>query len=453
MDVESIVLNRLIEDESFTRKTIPFLREEYFQTQEAKVLFRILGSHFKRYHKCAKREVLTVEVEKIKSLSESLYGNIQELIGKVSEFPVTASEEWLLDQAEEFCKDRALFNSMSKAIEIMDGSNKALSKTAIPELMREALAVSFDPKLGHDYFDNAEDQWEYYNNQDTKIPFKQDILNLITNGGIGRKTLNLILAATHGGKSLILGDFAANYLKLGLNVLYITLEMSEEEIRKRIDANLLETKMDDVAQIDKTTYLNKVGRIRKGTLGELKVKEYGTGSAGVAHFRAYVNELKLVHEFVPDIICVDYLNICCSERFAKADNSYAYNKAIAEEIRGFAKETNTGIWSATQLNREGAKDSDPDMTDISDSFGVAFTADFAVVTFRNEDLIRQGMFMVKQEKNRYRDLNWKKRFMMGMDTSRMRIFDAEESAQNVAHIDNTQDNTSTTPSSKASMFN
>lgn len=449
MEIEAVILKSLTSNEEYARKVVPFLDREYFVDQSQRAIYLIADKYFRKYNKCASTDVLQIEIDKLQGVNETLYEELKKDVAYLDDCKVEGTIEWLLDETEAFCQDRALYNAIQKTIQISRGNDKRLSKTAIPEIMQDALAVCFDNKLGHDYQTDAEHQYDYYANPESKIPFEIDKLNEITAGGIPRKTLNLIIAATHGGKSLIMGYLANCYYLMGYNVLYISLEMSEEQLRQRSDANLLNVDMDDIPFMEREAYLNRVRAIGNRTTGRMKYKEYGTASASVSNFRHYVNELKIKHNFVPDVIVVDYLNICASDRFKTADNSYAYNKAIAEELRGFAKETNTILWTATQLNREGFKDSDPDMGDISDSFGVAFTADFAIVTYRNEELIRMNQIMVKQEKNRYRDLNFCKKFILGIETPRMRLYDLEESAQApMPHIDDI----TPPPNQKASKF-
>ena len=436
MEIEAIVLRSLTTNEEYTRKVVPFLTKEYFKEQSQRAIYLIADQYFRKYNKCASIDVLNIEVEKLQGVKEELYTEIKKDIEYLGSLNVEGALDWLIDETELFCQDRALYNAIQKTIEITRGDEKRLSKTAIPQIMQDALAVRFDDKLGHDYIDDAEHQHQHYSNPESKIPFDIEKLNEITGGGIPRKTLNLIIAATHGGKSLIMGYLANSYYLMGYNVLYISMEMSEEQLRQRSDANLLNVDMDDVPYMKEENYLARVRSIAERTRGRMKYKEYPTAGASVSNFRHYVNELKIKQNFVPDVIIVDYLNICASDRFKSADNSYAYHKAISEELRGFAHETNTILWTATQLNRTGFQDSDPGMGEVSDSFGVAFTADFTFVTYRNEELIRMNQIMFKQEKNRYKDLNYCKKFILGIETARMRIYDLEESAQaSMPHID------------------
>jgi replicative DNA helicase len=366
MNVVEIILKSLTQDEHYTRFVTSYLDKSYFQNKSQQTLYLICDSYFRKYNKCASPEVLRIESSKLKTLNEDLFNQVNEQIDRLEGITLEADLDWRIDETESFCQDRALVNALQQAIQIAQGGETRLSKTAIPQLMSDAIAVGFDSKLGHDYFDDADQAWEYYNDPATGLPFNVNILNEITGGGVRRKTLNLILAGVHTGKSLGLCHFSAGYLLSGLNVLYITMEMAEEEIRKRVDANLLNIKMDDIAFVPRETFVDRVERVRSNTKGRFKVKEYPTSGASVANFRAYINELKIKESFVPDVILVDYLNIVNSDRFKSADNSYSYQKSVAEELRGFAKELNVVVWSALQLNRAGLKDSDPSMTDISD---------------------------------------------------------------------------------------
>jgi len=427
--LDNLVLKSITSNEEYARKVVPFLRKEYFADKAQQAIYLIADEYFRKYNKCATLDVLEIESSKLQNINEKLYESIVEEVKGLSNVEVGGDLQWLVDQTEQFCQERALHNSMMKSIEIMKGNEKHLTKTSIPEIMREALSVSFDTRLGHDYFMDAEHQYDYYTSPQTKIPFDIDVLNDITSGGITRKTLNLIIGGTHSGKTLGMCHLAAGYMTMGYNVLYITMEEAEEKIRLRIDGNLMGQSLDQIPKMSKTAYLNKVEHIRSRTVGKLRIKEYPTSGASVANFRFLVNELKIKENFVPDIIFVDYLNICASDRFKNADSLYTYNKAIAEELRGFAKETDAGLWTATQLNREGFKDSDPDMGDVSDSFGVPMTADLAIIIIGSDDLDRMGQLKVKQQKNRYRDLNYRKSFLIGCDKPKMRWYDLEDSAQ------------------------
>lgn len=432
--IESVILRSLTSNEEYARKTVPFLKKEYFLDKAQQAVYLIADQYFKKYNKCATPDVLEVEVDKLRNVNEALYAQITTEIDQLSTIEVGGDLDWLVAETETFCQDRSLHITMQKAIEIMKGNEKTLTKTAIPDMLREALSVSFDTRLGHDYQLDAESQYAYYTAPETKIPFDIEVMNEITNGGVTRKTLNIFIGGTHAGKTLAMCHFAAAHYMAGYKVLYITMEEAEEKIRYRIDANLMNANMDDIPRMSKDAYLARVDKIKANTIGDLRIKEYPTGAASVANFRFLLNELKIKENFVPDIIYIDYLNICASDRFGKIDNLYSYNKAIAEELRGFAKESDVALFTATQLNREGFKDSDPDMGDVSDSFGVPMTADFAVILIGSEDLDRMEQLIVKQQKNRYKDLNYKKRFAVGCRKSMMRWYDLDDTS--IPSIDN-----------------
>ncbi len=457
--LESVILKSLTTNDDYARAVIPFLTKEYFLEKSEQTLYVIADYYFKKYNRCATADVLAVEVEKLKGINESLYDQIITQIDQLNKVEVGGDIKWLIDQTETFCQEQSLHNAMQQSIQIMKGNDKKLTKTNIPDILREALSISFDTRLGHDYQLDAESQYAYYTAPETKIPFDIEVMNDITNGGVTRKTLNIFIGGTHSGKTLGMCHFAASHYMAGYKVLYITMEEAEEKIRYRIDANLLNCEMDDIPKMDKEVYLNRVAQIKERTVGDLKIKEYPTGGAGVSNFRFLLSELKIKENFVPDIIYVDYLNICSSDRFKSVDSMYSYHKAIAEELRGFAKEANVALFTATQLNREGFKDSDPDMGDVSDSFGVPMTADFACILIGSEDMDRMDQLMVKQQKNRYRDLNYKKRFLVGCKKSKMRWFDivqdsylAEASQNETVPKPVLKRNRSTSSTSKAFAF-
>lgn len=452
MEVEQLILKSLVSDIEFARKTIPYLKPDYFNEKPQQIIYLIADEYFRKYNKCASIDVLQIELQKAPGLSETIYNSTNSLINELTDLNVEGDLQWRVDEAERFCQDKAIYNGIMQSIAIIQGEDKKLNRDAIPDILKEALGVCFDTKMGHDYIDDAEHQFLYYTSPQTKIPFDIDKLNEVTNGGVTRKTLNLDIAATHGGKTLSMCHKAAAHYAMGYNVLYLTMEESEEKIRTRIDANLLGVDMDDIAAISREEYFKRIGRIRAKTVGKLKIREFPTAGASAANFRYYIQELAIKKNFIPDVIYIDYLNLCASSRIRHADNSYAYHKAVAEELRGLAKETNTALFTATQLNREGFKDSDPDMGLISDSFGVAFTADFACILIGSEELTRAGQIMIKQEKNRYKDLNYCKRFVIGLDRQRMRLYDAENSAQPVRDIDYGIENKITSRNDKAKKF-
>lgn len=439
MEIETLILKSLTSNEEFCRKTVPFLKPEYFDDKSQRIVYLIADSYFRKYNKVATPDVLAIELDKAPGLSEQTYKEATQLISSISNMKVEGEYDWVVENTEKFCQDRAIYLGIRQCISIMDGEEKKLSKEAIPEILKEALAVSFDSVLGHDYEADAENQFEYYTSPHTKIPFNLDKLNDVTNGGVTRKTLNLLIAATHGCKTLALCDLAASYYMQGYNVLYITMEESENKIRQRIDANLLNVVMDDLMEQERSSYLNRVKRVTSKTKARMVIREYPTSGASVANFRYLMHELLLKQDFKPDIIMVDYLNLCLSSRFKSADNSYAYHKAISEELRGFAKEADVALWSATQLNRDGFKTNDPDMGQVSDSFGVAFTADFACILISSDELVRMAQILFKQQKNRYKDLNYCKRFVVGIERAKMKLYDVEDSAQPPPDIDDDED--------------
>lgn len=437
--IESVLLKNLTSSEEFARKVTPFLIPDYFLNKAEQTIYLIADHYFKKYNKVATPDVLEVEIDKLRDVNENLYNEITKYADALASVESGGDIEWLVKETESFCQNRALHIAMQKAVQIMQGNERSLSRTAIPDILREALSVSFDTRLGHDYQLDAEAQFDYYTAPETKIPFDIDVMNDITNGGVTRKTLNLFIGGTHAGKTLAMCHFAAAHYQAGYNVLYITMEEAEEKIRYRIDANLMNSWMDEIPKMQKEAYLARVAQVKKNTIGTLKIKEYPTGGASVSNFRFLLNELKIKENFVPDVIYVDYLNICSSDRFRQADSLYSYNKAIAEELRGFAKEADVALFTATQLNREGFKDSDPDMGDVSDSFGVPMTADMALILIGSEELDRLNQLQVKQQKNRYKDLNYKKRFVVGCMKGKMRWYDLEDTT--VPDIDNDRSTT------------
>ena len=446
MQFEEVILRALTTDEEYARRVVPYLKKEYFANKSEQALYLIADSYFQKYHKCATKEVLLIEVEKLNYLNESLYSETIKVVNKLEVEPINSDREWLVSNTEEFVKDRALHLAFQKSLEIYKGSEQKLSKTSIPLIMSEALAVGFDTKLGHDYIDDYEHQLDFYHSTVARIPTSIEVINAITNGGFARKTLNLFIAGTHVGKSLTMCALAGDMYVLGYNVLYITLEESEEKIRQRIDANLLNIEMDDLIEVDRNVYTKRIKQIHDRTTGKLKIKEYPTVSAGASTFRNLLKEYKLKEGFVPDVVMIDYLNICLSDRIKNTDNSNAYVKSITEELRGLAVSENLVIMSGTQLNRTGAKDSDPNMDDVADSFGSMFVADFVVVLTAPDELRAKNMMMWKQQKNRLRNLHFKKRFITGSDPNKMRLYDVEDSAQPFQDVDTPVFDTSDTGS-------
>ena len=423
------ILNNLIHDEEYTRKVIPFIEEDYFEERSDKVVFEEIATFLKAYDSLPSKEVLQIEVGKRTDLTQDEFQSTEQLINALGESEY--EQKWVYDTTESWCKERAIYNALMESIKIADGQDDKKNRDAIPSILSDALAVGFDQHVGHDYIDDAEDRYAYYHKVENKIPFDLEYFNKITSGGLSDKTLNIALAGTGVGKSLFMCHVASSCLVQGKNVLYITLEMAEEKIAERIDANLLNTNIRDIAELPQTTFHKKIDKLAAKTTGKLIIKEYPTASAHCGHFKALLQELKLKKSFAPDIIFVDYLNICASSRYRSAVNvnSYSYVKAIAEELRGLAVEASIPICSATQTTRSGFASSDPNLTDTSESFGLPATADLMFALVSTEDMEELDQIMVKQLKNRYNDPTINKRFVVGIDRAKMRLYDCEQSAQ------------------------
>jgi replicative DNA helicase len=429
MRIEQQILSRLIYDEHYCRKVIPFIKREYFADKKESIVANIVSEFFNKYNKPLTKEILSIEIGNRKDLTDKELVEVNSYVDGLTDAPV--NEDWMLEHTEKFCKDRAVYNAILKSIQVIDGREKTLTQDSIPSILSDALAVSFDSHIGHDYLDDHQSRYEYYHRVEEKIAFDLDMFNKITKGGLSKKTLNIALAGTGVGKSLFMCHVAAGCLTQGKNVLYITMEMAEERIAERIDANLLNLTMDELKVVDKDIYETRISKITKKTQGKLIIKEYPTAGAHSGHFRALLEELKLKREFMPDIIFIDYLNICASQRMKQGGsiNSYTYVKAIAEELRGLAVEFNVPIVSATQTTRSGYTNSDPGLEDTSESFGLPATADFMFALVSNEELEALNQIIVKQLKNRYNDPSYFKRFVIGIDRSKMKLYDVEASAQ------------------------
>jgi hypothetical protein len=429
MRIETKILSNLIHDEQYCRKVIPFIKKEYFSDRKEAVLSSEIINFFTKYNKSATKEILQIEVSNRKDLTDKELSELTEYIGAMTHEPV--NEDWMLENTELFCKDKAVYNAILSSIKIIDGADKVQSKDAIPSILSDALAVSFDNHIGHDYLDDHNERYDFYHRVEEKLPFDLEMFNKITKGGLNKKTLNIVLAGTGVGKSLFMCHVGASHLVQGKNVLYITMEMAEERIAERIDANLLNLTMDELKVIDKDIYENRISKITNKTKGKLIIKEYPTAGAHSGHFRALLEELKLKREFKPDVIFIDYLNICASQRMKQGANvnSYTYVKAIAEELRGLAVEYNVPIVSATQTTRSGFTNSDPGLEDTSESFGLPATADLMFALVSNEELEGLNQIIVKQLKNRYNDPSFYKRFVIGVDRAKMKLYDVEASAQ------------------------
>ena len=423
------ILKNLIHNETYTRQVIPFIEPDYFEERTDRIVFEEVAKFLNEYDKTPTKEVLHIEVEKRVDVTEEEYKNIEQLISALD--TEVSESKWLLDTTEDWCKQRAIYLALIKSIQIADGQDEHKKPEAIPAILSDALAVGFDQHVGHDYIDDSEDRYAYYHRVENKIPFDLEYFNKITSGGISDKTLNIALAGTGVGKSLFMCHVASSCLVQGKNVLYITLEMAEEKIAERIDANLLDTNIKDIAELPEKIINKKITSLSKKTEGKLIVKEYPTASAHCGHFKSLLQELKLKKSFSPDIIFVDYLNICASSRYRTAVNvnSYSYVKAIAEELRGLAVEFSLPIVSATQTTRSGFASSDPNLTDTSESFGLPATADLMFALISTEELEGLNQIMVKQLKNRYNDPTINKRFVVGIDRAKMRLYDVEQGAQ------------------------
>ncbi len=427
--IETTILRNLLFNNDYCRKVLPFIKNEYFDNLHERVVFEEMCKFILAYEKLATKEVLLIETEKRTDITEDTYKTICDYISKLDNSDV--DNKWLTDTTEKWCRDRAIYLALMESIKIADGQDEKKGRDSIPTILQDALAVSFDNNIGHDYFADFERRYDFYHRKEDKIPFDLQYFNKITKGGLPNKTLNIALAGTGVGKSLFMCHFAASVLLQGKNVLYITLEMAEERIAERIDSNLLNVNIQDIQSLPKIMFENKVNSINKKSQGTLIIKEYPTASAHSGHFRALLNELSLKKSFKPDIIFIDYLNICSSSRYKSnfSVNSYSYIKAIAEELRGLAVETNVPIVSATQTTRSGYGNSDVELTDTSESFGLPATADLMFALISTEELEQLGQIMVKQLKNRYNDPTMNKRFVVGIDRAKMRLFDVEQSAQ------------------------
>ena len=427
--VEDLVIKNLLLDEEYVRKAMPFIKPEYFSELVEKNLFTVISKYFTDYSAIPTKEALNIEVGNLTNISDEQHKQIVQYISGIDD--ERSEYEWILDTTEKWCKERAIYLALMESIKIAEGNDEKRATGAIPSILSDALAVSFDNHIGHDYLQDYEERYEFYHQKEEKIPFDLEFFNKITKGGLPNKTLNIALAGTGVGKSLFMCHVASSVLLQSKNVLYITLEMAEEKIAERIDANLLSVDIQQLDQLPKMMFDSKVNKIAKKTQGSLVIKEYPTASASVAHFRALLNDLALKKAFKPDIIFIDYLNICASSRYSKLGNvnSYSYIKAIAEELRGLAVEANVPIVSATQTTRSGYGSSDVDLTDTSESFGLPATADLMFALISTEELEQINQIMVKQLKNRYNDPTINKRFVVGIDRSKMRLYDVEQAAQ------------------------
>jgi len=424
--IENQILQGLINDESYTRQVMPFLKSEYFVNPDQALIFKIVSEYFEKYNALPTKAALDIEINQVGGFDEKTIKSAEDI---VSSFATSEADDWLVDQTEAFCQDKAIYNAIMGGIDIIEKDPE--SKGALPGMLQEALQVSFDNSVGHDFIEDADTRYDFYHQVESRVPWDIDLLNKITKGGIPNKTLNIIMAGTGVGKSLFMCHMAAANIVEGKNVLYITMEMAEERIAERIDANLLDVSMEELNIIPKSGYDKKMDRLKKRCTGKLVIKEYPTASANSNHFRHLLQELRIKKNFKADVIYIDYLNICASFRVRGGANagSYAIVKAIAEELRGLAVEFNVPIISATQTNRTGFSSSDIGLEDTSESFGLPATADFMLAISQTEELEALNQYMVKQLKNRYADPGFHRRFVVGVDKSKMRLFDVEQSAQ------------------------
>ena len=428
-NIERTTLSNLISNEPYARKVLPFLKPEYYSDIHDRVIFEEINKFVEKYGNLPTKQTLSIELDNRKDLNQEQFGKVLEIIETLNEHDVDM--QWLIDTTEKFCKDKAVYNAIISGIQIIDGKDKQHTAEAIPSILTEALAVAFDQNVGHDYVENGEERFEFYHKKEERIEFDLDYFNKITKGGLPQKTLNIALAGTGVGKSLFMCHMAASVLMQGKNVLYITMEMAEERIAERIDANLMNITMDELHELPKKMFTDRLAKIQKKTNGKLIIKEYPTASAHTGHFRSLIKELALKKSFKPDIIFIDYLNICASSRFKGNANvgSYFYIKAIAEELRGLAVENIVPIVSATQTTRSGFSSSDTGLEDTSESFGLPATADLMFALISTEELEDLNQIMVKQLKNRYNDPSMNKRFILGIDRARMKLYDCEQEAQ------------------------
>ena len=437
---EKTILRNLIHNEDFTRKVLPFLKVDFFKNRDEIILFNLINDFVVKYNNLPNKEALTIEISNLKNITEDEFNLTNKLLDSLKEGITVPSvdQQWLLDTTEKFCKERAVHNAILSGIKILDGKDKKRTPESIPNILSDALAVSFDEHIGHDYFKQTEDRFEYYHRVEERLKFDLNYFNRITKGGLPPKTLNVALAGTGVGKSLFMCHVASSMLTQGKNVLYITLEMAEERIAERIDANLLDVTIDELYEMPKNYYDNKIEKLRKGVEGQLIIKEYPTASAHSGHFKALLDELALKKSFKPDVMFIDYLNICASSRFKGGNiSSYFYIKAIAEELRGLAVRYNVPIMTATQTTRTGFMSSDIGLEDTSESFGLPATADFMFALITNEELEALNQMKIKQLKNRYNDPAINRAFIIGVDRAKMRLYDVEQTAQKI--VDSNQE--------------
>ena len=428
--LEKTILSNLILNADYYRKVFPFIKEDYFEENSIKKVFSTYSEYVEQYKEPPSLEALKISLDKRKDLNETSYKDVMEFVGEIA-IDENTNADWLVTETEKFCQNKDLYNSIRRSILILDGQDKEYDKGSIPKLLSDSLGISFDSSVGHDFLEDFEDRFEYYHRKEERLPFDIELMNKVTKGGLPRKSMTVLLATTGGGKSLCKCHIAASSLMFGKNVLYITMELAEEEVARRIDANIMDVTLDEVKELPLKTFTARMDRYKKKTTGKLVIKEYPTGSAHVGHFRHLLNELRMKKNFEPDVILVDYLNICASSRVkgAAAANSYTLVKSIAEEVRGLAMEFNCAVVTSSQFNRGAYESSDVELSNTSESMGITHTADAIFALITSEDLDARGQLMIKQLKNRWGDLSYYKRFVVGIDRARMKLFDLEDNAQ------------------------
>lgn len=426
--LESVILENLLNNEDYARQVLPFLQDEYFHERPDNLIFKQIKSHFEDFNRPPDKDALIIAAEDF-NINKSEYDHVVEIIESLDD--TSKQTEWLMKKTEQFCQDKALYNAIMQSIGIIDGKDQKFSREALPNILQEALAVSFDKSVGHDFVMDADERYDFYHRKEDRVPFDIALFNKITKGGLPKKTLNVCLAGTNVGKSLFLCHHAASTIKAGRNALYITMEMAEERIAERVDCNLMDVNLDELYRMGKKQFKSRIDEIGAATHGKLVIKEYPTSSAHAGHFRALLDELKLKKNFVPDIIYIDYINICSSSRMKAGGNvnSYTMIKSIAEELRALAVEYDVPVLSATQTNRAGWQNSEVEMSDTSESAGLPMTVDFLFAMIRTEELDAMGQLMIKQLKSRYNNVNYHKKFVIGIDIDHFKLFDVEDSAQ------------------------
>ena len=426
----NLILKQLTTNREYVNRVLPFLKVEYFQDKLEQAAFRYISEFISKYNELPAENVIEYDASRDDSLTED---DLQDLVklwqGVMEESAENISTKWMIDTTEEWCKERAIYLAVSESISIITDEKKVSMSGAIPDMLKDALSVSFDTDIGHNFIEDAESRFDYYHKREKRVPFDLELLNKITKGGVTPGTLNILVGGTNSGKTLFLTNFAASYLQQGFNVLYITLEISEEEIAKRVDANLMNVSMNDIYELKRDDYLKKIRKIQNKTIGKLIIKQYPTGAANTIHFRSLINELELKKNFKPDIVLIDYLTICSSSRVRSSENSYSLYKSVAEEIRGFAVELGIPIWSVIQTNRGGQGASDMELSDVAESHAISMTADFMLAIISTPEFIEEKKVMLKQLKSRYNDPNYYNKIMIGMDRSRMLLFNLENELQ------------------------